>query len=443
MSPIVLIPVNRANGRINTTYPSSLVLTWFQQDGVSLRLASMKNDRWDVDTCEAVCIYDDTGNVSTENNTINYNDTYVVCELDVCSTNEDGVFVNTIIDGMYDDVLEVSVAPNVSHRTWVIMHRYPVHIPNSYNVDVSYLNLLRELSNAATHVPHTERHNRTDITTISLFAKQIRIDLSHGRFPLLTTKRVPFRHVAEELLWFCRGETDTKVLENKGVNIWKANSSRAFLDQNGLAGNPEGDIGPGYGFQWRKFGAYYNGALPGEKDFYDKEYINVDLDLKGFDQLQYVENLLKEDPMSRRIVLSAWAPHQLEEMALPPCHVMAQWYVTPVNGVNELSCMLTMRSCDTFLGLPWNIASYALLTYILAKKCNMTPFELVVNMGDCHLYTNCINQAKIQLERNPGVSPCITLSDSVCSKSWEEITVDDMKIHGYYPFPGISAKMAV
>ena len=443
MVQVVVFPVNRATGRVNTSYPSSLILNWVQQDGLMEKLKTSQDtdtgtgdDTTDQDVFEIACVYDETGNASIRKDMIPQNSKYIVCELDSCHAEADGAHLYTLIDSHHDDITEIVFPSHIQHRSWLIIQRFQDVIDGSANADYAYLSLLKDLTALATN-PVIERYNRTEITTISTFAKQIRIDISHGKFPLLTTKRIPFKHAAEELLWFCRGETDSKVLEKANVKIWKANSSREFLDNHGLHRYEEGDIGPGYGFQWRKFGASYMGALPGKGNLYKD-------DNQGFDQLAYIECLLKTDPMSRRIVLSAWAPDKIHEMALPPCHVMAQWYVSnSKSGANELSCMLTMRSCDTFLGLPWNIASYALLTYILATRCNMVPKELVINMGDCHLYTNCIEQARLQLTRDVGICPRISIDDSVRVKSWEDIQVTDFKIHGYYPMPSIKASMAV
>jgi thymidylate synthase len=306
--------------------------------------------------------------------------------------------------------------------------------------ETAYLDLLRELVSLGTNGNNNNynknRKNRTGIPTTSVFGRQIRFDISEGKVPLVTTKRVNFAHALEELLWFCRGETDTRVLSDRGVSIWKGNSSREFLDSVGLAGYQEGDIGPGYGFQWRRAGAQYRGPAPGV------DYGNGPED--GADQLAYVENLLKTDPFSRRILLSAWAPADLPKMALPPCHVMAQWYVEEGAAGLELSCMLTMRSCDTFLGLPWNIASYATLTHLLAKRCGMADTrELVVSIGDCHLYENCLEQAREQLARRPLPVPRIWMSDEAATKPWEELSQRDVELHGYYPHPRIRAEMAV
>lgn len=315
-------------------------------------------------------------------------------------------------------------------RTWI-------HVgcdqPHGITADAPYIGLLWELSNLA-RAERPLRDNRTEIKTVSVFGRQVRFPLAAWSLPLLTTKRVPFVQMLEELLWFCRGETDANVLSEKKIKIWDGNSSRSFLDQVGLGHYATGDIGPGYGFQWRHAGAEYRGPKP-RVSYSDTE---------GVDQLAYVERLLKTDPMSRRIVLSAWNPADLGKMALPPCHVMAQWYVRQdCHGAKHLSCMLTMRSCDTFLGLPWNIASYATLTHILAKRCGMEPEELVVSIGDCHLYANCIEQAAEQLQRSPTMYPMLRISERVASCKWEEILASDFCLVGYYPHAAIKADMAV
>lgn len=441
MTRIIVFPVNRSSGRVNVSFPCSTIMSWIERDDIMNKILTIYMNKGtdspdassiDQDAFEIMCAYDEAGVLTaTTSDDLDSKPMYIVCELDVCNATDDRVPMASMVIGAQDQVINMIKGQELS---WVFIQRDPETPPDG-DADASYLNLLRDLVDMSS-VHGAQRSNRTDIDTVSAFAKQIRIDICQGKFPLLTTKRVPFRLAAEELLWFSRGETDSKTLENNGVNIWKANSSRQFLDKHGLFSLEEGDIGPGYGWQWRRFGAPYKGSIPKNRALYDTEAI-------GFDQLTYVEDLLKRDPMSRRILMCAWAPHQLQDMALPPCHVMAQWYVTRVNGVNELSCMLTMRSCDTFLGLPWNIASYALLTYVLAKKCEMVPSELVINMGDCHLYANCVEQAKLQLTREPGISPHILVDDSVRDKSWEQICTSDFEIYGYYPQPVIKADMAV
>jgi thymidylate synthase len=303
--------------------------------------------------------------------------------------------------------------------------------------DAPYLALLQDLVDKHTASPACLRSNRTLVDSVSVFGRQVRFCLKNGAIPMLTTKRVPFKHMVEELLWFCRGETDATILSKKGIKIWNGNSSREFLDARGLVAYAEGDIGPGYGFQWRHMGATYRGAAPGVK------YADSD----GFDQLAYVERELRTNPTSRRILLNAWNSADLDKMALPPCHVMAQWYVEPAtvepHGKPTLSCMLTMRSCDTFLGLPWNMASYATLTHILAARCGMQSGELVVSIGDCHLYSNCIEQAGLQLKRTARPTPKLLVNNGVATKEWAEISVEDLTLCGYCPHPSIRADMAV
>jgi thymidylate synthase len=314
--------------------------------------------------------------------------------------------------------------------TWVYIAR--VHPDAGVPADVPYLELVSEL---AARGRGAARSNRTAVPAVSVFGRQVRFSLADGRLPLLTTKRVGWRGVIEELLWFCRGETDTRVLRDRGVHIWDANSTREFLDARGLAHHEEGDIGPGYGFQWRHAGAEYRGPKPRVR--YDGG------DNGGFDQLAYVEHLLRTDPHSRRILMSAWSPSDLDSTALPPCHVMAQWYVRDDDDGARLSCMLTMRSCDTFLGLPFNVASYGALTHALAKRTGLVADELVVSIGDCHLYENCIEQALEQASRAPRPSPVLSMSDAVATAAWEELTADDFGVSGYYPHPAIRAEMAV
>ncbi len=216
------------------------------------------------------------------------------------------------------------------------------------------------------------RGDRTGTGTRSRFGAQMRFSLRDGRLPLLTTKRVFWRGVCEELLWFIKGCTDARVLADKGVRIWDGNGSRAFLDKAGQGHRQEMDLGPVYGFQWRHFGAKYVDA-------------HTDYTGKGADQLADVVRLLREEPTSRRIILSAWNPVDLSQMALPPCHVLSQFYVS---AAGELSCQLYQRSADMGLGVPFNIASYALLTHLLARVSGLKAGELVHTIGDAHVYLN-------------------------------------------------------
>lgn len=209
------------------------------------------------------------------------------------------------------------------------------------------------------HIKHilekgAKTDDRTGVGTYSIFGAQMRYSLRDSIFPLLTTKRVFWRGVVEELLWFVRGSTNAFELRDKKVHIWDANSTREYLDSIGLKDREEGDLGPVYGFQWRHFGAEYKG-------------MRADYKNKGIDQLAHVINTIKTRPSDRRIIMCAWNPIDIPEMALPPCHCLCQFYVS--NG--ELSCQLYQRSADMGLGVPFNIASYALFTYMLAHITNL------------------------------------------------------------------------
>lgn len=281
------------------------------------------------------------------------------------------------------------------------------------------------------------RINRTDVDTISTFGNIMRFHISDS-IPLLTTKKINFQAIVEELLWMCRGDTDTKILQARGIHIWDGNSSRKFLDQRNLNHYPEGVIGPQYGFLWRFFGAAY---LP---DFADTSKCNKTL-IGGFDQLKNVEHLLRTDPFSRRIIISSWSPDKINEQALPSCHYACQFYVTEnKNSLSKhLSCMFTMRSNDLFLGCPYNIVFYSLLTYILAMKCDMIPNELIYSCGDSHLYTNHIDAVNTQLSRTLRPSPKVVLNKRIREIDWCDITVNDFDLIGYIPHPFIKAPMAI
>jgi len=278
------------------------------------------------------------------------------------------------------------------------------------------------------------RTDRTNTGTISLFGTSLRFDISKT-IPLLTTKKVPFNMVIKELLWITQGHTDAKILQRQGVHIWDGNTSREFLDGRNLHHYPEGVLGAGYGWQLRHQGSKYN------IDLADVSGINQYID--GFDQLKYVEDLLKNDPFSRRIMFSYWNPSDFHKTALIPCHTQCQFYVTEECGQRYLSCMYGMRSNDMVCGNPWNNVFYSVLTYILAKRHNMLPKELVYTCGDCHIYSNHVEQVHEQRTRNPRPFPKLKLDDSLVIKDWSEMTVDDFELIGYFPHPKISAPMAV
>jgi thymidylate synthase len=277
------------------------------------------------------------------------------------------------------------------------------------------------------------RMDRTQTGTLSLFGTQMRFDLKRG-LPLFTTKRVAWKSCIEELLWFCRGDTDAKLLQQKGVKIWDGNSSRQFLDARGLDDYPDGILGPIYGWQWRFFGAKYQ-----------PRYGNTQLEKpsEGFDQLQHLVDQLYKDPFSRRHVISAWNPGDLSEMALPPCHYTFQFYVREQRDKKYLSCHFIMRSNDLGCGTSFNLLSYAVLTHIIALKTGMIPDELVYTCSDTHVYLNHLEALQTQLQRTPLALPKLYIHPSVEHKNWSEIQLSDFDIIGYFPESNLYFPMAV
>lgn len=256
----------------------------------------------------------------------------------------------------------------------------------------------------------------------------------------MTTKRVFLRAVIGELLWFISGSTSSLPLSKAGIKIWDGNGSREYLDSVGLSHREVGDLGPVYGFQWRHFGA---------------EYIDAQTDYsgQGIDQLADVIDKLKNKPYDRRIILSAWNPADLKKMALPPCHMFAQFYVSfPSSPTDKeepktrskgvLSCQLYQRSCDMGLGVPFNIASYALLTHMLAHVCNLIPGTFVHTMGDAHVYLDHVEALKIQLEREPKDFPEFNIGRAKGGEidGWQ---AEDFEVKDYKPHPSINMKMSV
>lgn len=280
-----------------------------------------------------------------------------------------------------------------------------------------------------------ERDDRTGVGTISVFGRQLHFDISQS-IPLMTTKRVPWKHVIQELLWFMRGDTDAKILQKQGVKIWDGNTSRDFLDQRGLHHYPEGVLGAGYGWQWRFFGAKYCHA------FADTSELDT-TKISGFDQLDYIVNELKNNPYGRRALMCYWNPPDFEKTALLPCHYSCQFYVDYKNGEPFLDCHFTMRSTDVFLGLPFNIFSYATLTYIITLKCDMKPGKLVYTGADVHIYQNHAEQVKEQLSRSLRPLPRLIVNKDVKYKDFGDITIADFDIAGYFPHAPIKAPMAV
>ncbi|KAH8334585.1 hypothetical protein KR059_011768 [Drosophila kikkawai] len=270
------------------------------------------------------------------------------------------------------------------------------------------------------------RIDRTQVGTLSVFGAQMRFNMRGDSFPLLTTKRVFFRAVAEELLWFVAGKTDAKLLQAKNVHIWDGNSTREYLDKLGHTERAVGDLGPVYGFQWRHFGAEYHTC--------DDDYSG-----QGIDQLRQVIETIKNNPSDRRIIMSAWNPLDIPKMALPPCHCLAQFFVSQDRG--ELSCQLYQRSADMGLGVPFNIASYALLTHMIAHVTGLKPGDFVHTMGDAHVYLNHVDPLKEQLQRTPRPFPKLVIKRKV--QDIEDFRFEDFEIVDYNPYPKIQMEMAV
>lgn len=270
------------------------------------------------------------------------------------------------------------------------------------------------------------RGDRTGTGTLSLFGTQMRFSLRHGRLPLLTTKRTFWRGVAEELLWFIQGNTNANDLAAKNIHIWDGNGSREFLDQRGLSHREVGDLGPVYGFQWRHFGAKYVD-------------MHTDYTGQGVDQLAECIDKIKNSPEDRRIIMSAWNPADLDLMALPPCHMFCQFYVDTER--NELSCQMYQRSADMGLGVPFNIASYALLTHMIAHVTGRQPGDFIHTIGDAHIYLNHVDALQEQLKREPRDFP--TLRINPAKTNIDDFVFEDLEVIGYNPHKPIKMEMAV
>lgn len=286
--------------------------------------------------------------------------------------------------------------------------------------EMRYLSLLhRIISQGET------RENRTGTNTLSVFGGSLTFDLARG-FPLLTTKRVFFRGVCEELVWFLSGKCITAdQLQQRGVKIWDGNSTREYLDSVGLTHYRQGELGPIYGFQWRHFGAEYKGP--------DHDYTG-----EGFDQIQSVIDTIRKEPSSRRILFHGWNPTQLSQMALPPCHLLYMFYLDV--SLSRLNCQMVMRSTDAFLGLPFNIASTALLVHIICALTGKRPGNIIISFNDLHLYQNHLEQARIQINRRPYKFPEIEMKQL---SSLDELTPEHITLVNYQSHDPIRADMAV
>jgi thymidylate synthase len=313
-------------------------------------------------------------------------------------------------------------------KVGIVYHAFPKvssRCDKTCHPENQYLNLIQWII-----VNGEERQDRTGTGTLAMFAPpHLRFNLKDG-FPLLTTKRMFFRGVVEELLWFLSGDTNANHLSERGIRIWDGNASRDYLDRLGFANREVGDLGPVYGFQWRHFGA---------------EYVDCHTDYsgKGIDQLRHVIDKIRNNPTDRRIILSAWNPKDIPNMALPPCHVLCQFYVstpTKAKPTSSLSCLLYQRSGDMGLGVPFNIASYALLTHMLAHVTGLEVGELIHTLGDAHVYKDHVEALKIQLERDPLPFPTLHILRDV--KDIDDFKREDFSIKGYRPHDRIDMKMS-
>lgn len=280
--------------------------------------------------------------------------------------------------------------------------------------EAAYLDLIRYVRDHG-----TEKGDRTGTGTRSHFGAQLRFDLQEG-FPLLTTKKVHMKSITYELFWFLKGDTNVKYLQDNKVRIWNEWST---AEQTARFGRPEGELGPIYGHQWRNYG-----ATKAEDGSYNQD---------GVDQITEVIEQIKNNPNSRRLIVSGWNPAESTQVALPPCHTLFQFFVAD----GKLSCQLYQRSADLFLGVPFNIASYSLLTHMIAQVCDLEVGEFIWTGGDCHLYQNHIEQVNEQLSREAYELPSLWLNPEI--KDIFDFTFDDIRVENYQSHPAIKAPVAV
>lgn len=290
---------------------------------------------------------------------------------------------------------------------------------NNNPEEEQYIELVRDILSEGTM--ETGRNGNT----MCVFGAAMHFSLDQGVIPILTTKRVAWKTCLKELLWFIRGDTNNEHLQQQGVTIWNDNASREFLDSRGLTHLRENDLGPVYGHQWRHFNAKYTSC--------DENYEG-----QGIDQLDYIIKCLKDPAQrtSRRMVMSAWNPCQLNEMALPPCHVLVQFNVT---SGNKLSCCMFQRSADVALGVPFNIASYSFFTHLLAKHCDLEAHEFIYYLGNAHIYESHLDTMKQQVTRTPYSFPKVTVTTK--RENINDYVLDDFELHDYKFHEAIKMKM--
>lgn len=288
-----------------------------------------------------------------------------------------------------------------------------------------YLGLLRDILENG-----VDKGDRTGTGTRSVFGRQLRFDISNRTFPVLTTKKIHLRSIIYELLWFLKGDTNVQYLQDNKVKIW---DEWATKEQCARFGRGEGNLGPIYGHQWRNFGATQTTKIIDPETCTVGPVYNKD----GVDQIQQAVDLIKNSPNSRRIIVTGWNPHEATKVALPPCHTLFQFYVAN----NKLSCQLYQRSCDVFLGVPFNIASYALLTMMMAQVCGLETGEFIHTFGDVHIYNNHFDQVEEQLSREPKDPPKMVLNPDI--KDIFGFEYKDFALIGYDPCPKIEAPVSV
>jgi thymidylate synthase len=310
---------------------------------------------------------------------------------------------------------EIVDSTNISERIFSNIKKFQQE-------EYQYLNLLENILENG--IWEEGRNGKTK----SIFGQSMRFSLKDGAIPILTTKKTAWKTCLKEMLWFIRGETNNILLKDQGVHIWDANGSREFLDSRGLHLYPEDMLGPIYGAQWRNFGASYN-CFTGKA---------IESAGQPFDQLQEVIDTLKDPTQrtSRRIIMTAWNPKQLDQMALPPCHILCQFNV---HEGNKLSCAMYQRSADEFLGIPFNITSYSFLTHLLAKHCGLEAYEFIHFMGNCHIYENAIDACKLQITREPYPFPTVSIKQ--IRDDINDYCVEDFEIHNYQCHEAIKVAM--
>lgn len=318
-------------------------------------------------------------------------------------------------------------ATNTQHTvTFRTLHRNPTHHPTTpkyspqlqHTGEQQYLHLLKRLLGAP---PRQTRNSET----LSSFGERLVMDLSDGTVPLLTSKKMAWKTIIRELLWFARGDTDNQKLNDKKVHIWDANASRAFLDSRGLTERAENDLGPVYGFQWRHFGATYTDC-------------HADYTGQGVDQLENARQQISTDPTNRRMIFTAWNPTDLDQMALPPCHLLGQWYVT---HEDKLWLQVYQRSGDVFLGVPFNLFSYSVLVHMMAHLTHKQVGGLSYVLGDAHIYANHVDVVNEQLQRPIHPPPRFRVKQGCSVDKWEDFTLDSFELLDYTSESRLKAEM--